>query len=45
MQAASQFLETSVIVVGIIMIGTLGFIMDRSLLLLERRLTSWQDVR
>ncbi len=45
MQAASQYLDTSLIVVGIIMIGALGFIMDRLVMLLERRLTSWQEVR
>ena len=45
MQAASQFLDTERIVVGIIMIGLLGFVMDRLLLLLERRLTAWQEVR
>ncbi|MHB1171234.1 MAG: ABC transporter permease [Lacisediminihabitans sp.] len=45
MQSASQFLDTPRIVVGIIMIGVLGFVMDRLLLLLERRLTSWQEVR
>ncbi|KQW06222.1 ABC transporter permease [Leifsonia sp. Root4] len=45
MQAASQFLDTPRIVVGIIMIGLLGFVMDRLLLLLERRLTGWQEVR
>ncbi len=45
MQSASQFLDTPRIVVGIIMIGALGFVMDRLLLLLERKLTSWQEVR
>ena len=45
MQSASQFLDTSLIVVGIVVIGVLGFVMDRLLLLLERRLTRWQEVR
>ncbi len=45
MQAASQYLDTSLIVVGIIMIGALGFVMDRLVMLIERRLTSWQEVR
>ncbi|WP_203453867.1 ABC transporter permease [Jiangella aurantiaca] len=45
MQSAQQFLQTERIVVGIIMIGALGFAMDRLLLVLERRLTSWQEVR
>ncbi|MCP2369662.1 NitT/TauT family transport system permease protein [Agromyces terreus] len=45
MQSASQFLDTPRIVVGIIMIGLLGFVMDRLLLLLERKLTGWQETR
>lgn len=45
MQSAAQFLDTPLIVVGIIMIGILGFVMDRLLLLLERRLTAWQELR
>lgn len=45
MQAAQQFLQTDRIVVGIIMIGALGFAMDRLLLIAENRLTSWQETR
>lgn len=45
MQAANQFLDTPRIVVGIIIIGVLGFMMDRTLLLIERRVTAWQEVR
>ena len=45
MQSASQVLDPSLIVVGIVVIGVLGFVMDRLLLLLERRLTRWQEVR
>jgi len=45
MQSAQQFLQTDRIVVGIVMIGVLGFAMDRLLLVAERRLTSWQETR
>lgn len=45
MQSASQFLQTDRIVVGIIIIGVLGFAMDRLIILAERRLTSWQELR
>lgn len=45
MQVATQFLQTDRIMVGIFMIGMLGFAMDRALLWAERRLTSWQEVR
>lgn len=45
MQVATQFLQTDRIIVGIFMIGLLGFVMDRFLLWAERRLTSWQEVR
>lgn len=45
MQVATQFLQTDRIIVGIFMIGLLGFVMDRLLLWAERRLTAWQEVR
>ena len=45
MQVATQFLQTDRIMVGIFMIGFLGFAMDRVLLWAEHRLTSWQEVR
>lgn len=45
MQSASQYLDTGTIVVGIIMIGVLGFVMDRLVLMLERRVTGWQELR
>jgi len=45
MQVATQFLQTDRIMVGIFMIGLLGFAMDRTLLWAERHLTSWQEVR
>jgi NitT/TauT family transport system permease protein len=45
MQVATQFLQTDRIIVGIFMIGLLGFAMDRFLLWAERRLTAWQEVR
>lgn len=45
MQVATQFLQTDRIMVGIFMIGLLGFAMDRALLWFERRTTAWQEVR
>jgi len=45
MQAANQFLDTPRILVGIIVIGVCGFVMDRLLLEIERRVTSWQELR
>lgn len=45
MQAASQFLDTPRIVVGVVIIGVLGFVMDRLLLAAEQRLTGWQEIR
>ena len=45
MQVASQYFNVPYIFVGIIMIGVLGFAMDRGLLLLESRLTAWQERR
>lgn len=45
METSAQYFDTAAIVVAIICIGVLGFVMDRSLLLCEARLTSWQDRR
>ena len=39
---ASQFLDTSTIFVGIITIGLLAFVLDRSLRVVERRLAPWK---
>jgi taurine transport system permease protein len=39
---ASRFVDTSTVVVGIVVIGTLAFTMDRVLRAIERRLVSWK---
>lgn len=44
-QQAALYFDVSTILVGLFCIGILGFVMDRLLLLLERRLTSWQERR
>ena len=43
-EQASQFFEMSQVYLGIIAIGMIGLLMDRLVLLLQRRFTSWQDV-
>lgn len=45
MQAAQLYYDLPTIFVGLITIGVLGLIMDRALLLAERRLTRWQERR
>lgn len=45
MQKASTWFEMDTIFVSLITIGVLGLLMDRLLLLAERRLTSWQERR
>lgn len=45
MQLAALNFEVATIIVGIICIGVLGFVMDRSLLRLDERLTRWQEKR
>ncbi|GAA2902630.1 ABC transporter permease [Actinoplanes cyaneus] len=45
MQSAQLYYDLPTIFVGLISIGVLGLIMDRLLLLAERRLTSWQETR
>jgi NitT/TauT family transport system permease protein len=43
MQSAALYFQVPTIMVGIIMIGIMGTIMDRIVLYLETRLTSWQE--
>jgi NitT/TauT family transport system permease protein len=45
MQQAQLYYDLSTIFVGLITIGVLGLLMDRLLLLAERRLTNWQERR
>lgn len=43
MQSAALYFQVPTIMVGIIMIGLLGTIMDRIILYIEKRLTGWQE--
>ncbi|WP_235491810.1 ABC transporter permease [Leifsonia sp. Root112D2] len=45
MQQAQLYYDLATIFVGIVMIGILGLIMDRLLLLAEAKLTGWQERR
>lgn len=45
MQAAQLYYDLPTIFVGLITIGVLGLVMDRLILLAERRLTGWQERR
>jgi NitT/TauT family transport system permease protein len=45
MQQAQLYYDLSTIFVGLIAIGVLGLLMDRLLLLADRRLTDWQERR
>jgi NitT/TauT family transport system permease protein len=41
-QGAQQFMDTSIVLLGIITIGIIGFMLDKILLLAEKRLTRWK---
>ncbi|MDR1901774.1 MAG: ABC transporter permease [Treponema sp.] len=41
-QGAQQFMDTSVVLLGIITIGIIGYIFDKLLLLAEKKLTRWK---
>lgn len=41
-QAAQQFMSQSIVLLGIITIGIVGFILDKLLLLAEKKLTRWK---
>jgi NitT/TauT family transport system permease protein len=45
MQQAQLYYDLATIFVGLIAIGVIGLLMDRVFLLLDRRLTSWQERR
>ncbi len=41
-QGAQQFMDTSIVLLGIITIGVIGFVLDKLLLLVEKRLSRWK---
>ena len=41
-QGAQQFMNQSIVLLGICTIGIIGFILDRVLLWLEKKLTGWK---
>lgn len=41
-QGAQQFMNTSVVLLGIVTIGAIGYILDKLLLLAEKKLTKWK---
>ncbi|MEP9381275.1 ABC transporter permease [Nocardioides sp. KR10-350] len=43
MKTAGTYFEVPTVIVGVIVIGILGMLMDRVVLYLDRRLTRWQD--
>lgn len=44
-QEASMYFRMDIVLMGIIIIGIIGTILDRIVTILERRLTSWQETR
>lgn len=44
-QQAGMYFRMDVVLMGIIVIGIIGFIFDKIVLLLEKTLTSWQEVK
>jgi len=41
-QGAQQFMDTPVVLLGIVTIGTIGYILDKLVLLAEKKLTKWK---
>lgn len=41
-QGAQQFMDTSIVLLGIITIGIIGFVLDKLLLFAEKKLTRWK---
>lgn len=44
-QEASMYFQMDVVLLGILIIGIIGFSLDRVIALFERRLTGWQETR
>lgn len=44
-QEASMYFQMNVVLMGILIIGIIGFTLDRLVAVLERRLTGWQETR
>lgn len=44
-QEASLYFDMTKVILGIVVIGTIGLLLDKLLLFLEKRLTTWQEVR
>lgn len=44
-QSASLYFKMDVVILGIVTIGIIGFTLDKIVLLLERKLTGWQETR
>ena len=44
-QQAGMYFRMDVVMMGILVIGIIGFIFDKIVLLLERKLTSWREVK
>lgn len=44
-QSASIYFRMDVVILGIVVIGILGFTLDKIVLFLERKLTGWQETR
>lgn len=44
-QQAGMYFKMDVVLLGIIIIGIIGFLFDKLVLLMEKKLTSWQEVK
>lgn len=44
-QEASMYFKMDVVLLGIMLIGIIGYLLDKVVAYLERRLTSWQEIR
>lgn len=42
-QSASLYLQMDVVLLGIVIIGSIGYLLDRLIALVERKLTGWQE--
>lgn len=42
-QVAASYFDMDIVMLGVVVIGTIGFLLDKLVLFLERKLTGWQE--
>ena len=44
-QQAGMYFKMDIVLMGIVVIGIIGFVLDKIALLIEKKVTAWQEVK